>query len=315
MTINSINVIIFAQNDTKINDNMFKYVSASAEDKEWGLHLNVSGVATINKNTNYPPSGHPSGYRFNYQQGRILQEYQLNYITEGFGIFENRYGSFKIVPGTLIIVFPGEWHRYRPLKKTGWKEHFIGFNGTLVPTILNPEVFKKDYPIINVDFRTDLIDTFYQILENAINEKVGYQQICTGLCITYIGQIISTKKNKLFEGKEIEKKIQQSCLIMRESLNNNINAEQIAQELNIGYSYFRRMFKKYTGISPIQYHLQLRLKKAENMLSNTSKPIKEIAFELGFQSIYYFSRLFKQKNGMNPTEMRKLNGKHDWILP
>ena len=64
------------------------------------------------------------------------------------------------------------------------------------------------------------------------------------------------------------------------------------------------MFKKYTGISPAQYHLQLRIKKAEDMLSMTNKPIKEIAFELGFSSLFYFSRLFKQKTGVNPTELR-----------
>jgi len=282
----------------------FKYVTASEEDKEWGLYLTVAGSATIEKSTVYPPAGHPSGYEFNFQKGRIIQEYQINYITEGYGLFENKYGSFRITPGTIIVLFPGEWHRYRPLKTSGWKEHYIGFVGDMIPKLLKPEFFKKETPIISVGFRSELQDLFYQILENLINEKPGYQQICTGLCIAYIGQIVSTIKNKGFEGKEIEKKIQQSCFILRENLDREIDAVQIAEKLNIGYSYFRKMFKKYTGISPAQYHLQLRIKKAEDMLSMTNKPIKEIAFELGFSSLFYFSRLFKQKTGVNPTELR-----------
>ncbi len=286
--------------------NKFKYITASEEDKEWGLHLNVVGIAGIEKSSDYPPAGHPSGYTFDWRAGRTLHEYQINYITEGFGIFENKHGSFRITPGTIIILFPGEWHRYRPLKKTGWKEHFIGFDGSLASTLLKADFFRKESPIIKINFRKELHDLFLMIFENAFSEKAGYQQICTGLIITYIGQIISIIKNKEFEGKDIEKRIQQACLILRDNLESNIDARELAGGLNTGYSYFRNMFKKYTGMSPVQYHLQLRIKKAEDLLLMTKKPVKEIAYELGFQSIYYFSRLFKNKTGKNPSDFRML---------
>jgi AraC-like DNA-binding protein len=287
-------------------DSQFKYITVSEEDKEWGLNLNAVGELEIEKNSNYPLVGHPSGYMFNWITGRILQEYQINYITEGYGIFENKHGTFRITPGTIIVLFPGEWHRYRPLKTTGWKEHYIGFNGALVETLLKPDFFKKENPTIKVDFKKELYEVFIMILDHATNEKAGYQQICTGLIITYIGQIISAIKNKEFEGKEIEKRIQQACFILRENINSNIDARKLASDLNTGYSYFRIMFKKYTGMSPIQYHLQLRIKKAEDLLLLTHKPIKEIAYELGFQSLFYFSRLFKKKTGKNPGEMRRI---------
>lgn len=286
--------------------NKFKYITVSEEDKEWGLNLNAVGELEIEKNSSYPPVGHPSGYMFNWTTGRILQEYQINYITEGYGVFENKHGTFRITPGTIIVLFPGEWHRYRPLKATGWKEHYIGFNGALVETLLKPDFFKKENPTIKVDFKKELHEVFIMIFDHATNEKAGYQQICTGLIITYIGQIISAIKNKEFEGKEIEKRIQQACFILRENINSNIDARKLASDLNTGYSYFRIMFKKYTGMSPIQYHLQLRIKKAEDLLLLTHKPIKEIAYELGFQSLFYFSRLFKKKTGKNPGEMRRI---------
>jgi transcriptional regulator GlxA family with amidase domain len=65
------------------------------------------------------------------------------------------------------------------------------------------------------------------------------------------------------------------------------------------------MFKKYTGISPGQYHLQLRLIRAKELLISTDQSIKEISYDLGFQSIYYFSRIFKNKLGVSPSEIRK----------
>lgn len=303
---NSQNVCIFTQNDTKYMSSKNKYITASEEDKEWGLNINAVGIASIAQKSSYPPSGHPTDYMFNWKVGRVLQEYQINYITEGYGMFENKFGSFRITPGTIIVLYPGEWHRYRPLKTTGWKEHFIGFDGSLAPKLLKQDFFKKENPIIRVNFRTELHELFLRIFETAFAEKAGYQQICTGLIITYIGQIISIIKNKEFEGKDIENVIQQACFILRENLNSNIDAQQLASELNTGYSYFRNMFKKYTGMSPVQYHLQLRIKRAEDMLLMTQKPVKEIALELGFESLFYFSRLFKKKTEKSPSEYRRL---------
>lgn len=283
----------------------FKYLTASEEDKEWNLYLNVAGYANIEKNLVYPPKGHPSHYNFNFKKGRILNEFQINYITEGYGVFENKNNTYRITPGTIIVIYPGQWHRYRPLENTGWKEHYIGFNGELSDKILKSQFFKPEMPIIRIGFKSELHDLFYKIINELKNEKAGFQQICTGLTIAYIGQIISIIKNKEFEGKDIEKKIQQACFIIRENISENIDIKALSAKLNLGYSYFRKMFKKYTGISPLQYHIQLRLKLAENLLLQNTLSIKEIANQLGFESIFYFSRLFKEKTGLNPSQMCK----------
>ena len=65
------------------------------------------------------------------------------------------------------------------------------------------------------------------------------------------------------------------------------------------------LFKDYTGISPGQYQLQLKLKRSIDLLHDPDMPIKEIAMESGFQSIYYYSRLFKKKLGCSPAAYRK----------
>jgi transcriptional regulator GlxA family with amidase domain len=94
-------------------------------------------------------------------------------------------------------------------------------------------------------------------------------------------------------------------LYFRENLNSNVNIEELAGDLNVGYSYFRQMFRKYTGISPTQYHLSLRIQKAKDLLVSTNQSFKEIAIDLGFESYFYFSRIFKDKTGQSPLEFRK----------
>jgi len=64
------------------------------------------------------------------------------------------------------------------------------------------------------------------------------------------------------------------------------------------------MFKNYTGLSPNQYHMQLKIKKAKELIMN-KKSIKEISNYLGFETAQYFSRLYKKKVSTSPMHLRK----------
>lgn len=286
-------------------DNFFKYLTPGERDKEWGIYINVAGSALIAPNSVYPPLEHPTGYYFNWEQGRVLNEYQINYITEGKGILENENGHFQIKPGSVIVIRPNVWHRYKPLKKTGWREQYIGFNGTIADQFLSHPLFFASQPVINIGIKEEILDTYLKTFQLVKKENPGYQQIASGMVVKLLGYLISFEKQKEFTGKRIAAIIEEARFKMRADVDQSLDLEKLAQEYNIGYSYFRKMFKSYTGVAPHQYHLELKIMRAKELLLSTDKSIKEISFELGFQSIFYFSRIFKKKVGINPTELRK----------
>lgn len=283
----------------------FKYLTHSNEDLENGFYLTVGGHAKVLPETDYPPKGHPSGYNFDWNKGRILHEYQINYITEGEGIIETNDGEFEIKEGSILLIKPNSWHRYKPLKSTGWMEHYVGFNGNFADKIIENSLVFQNTPVVQIDFQEKIVEEFYKIFNYIKSEKPGYQQICTGLVIYILGLIISLKKNENFKSSEIEKSIQKACLFIRDNLNQNINVEGMAESLKIDYSIFRKAFKKYTGLSPIQYHLSLRMQQAAYLLTNSNQSIKEISFNLGFSSVFYFSKLFKEKMNATPSDFRE----------
>lgn len=283
----------------------FKYLTTGNEDIAWGLNLSVAGSARIEPNSLYPPGKHPSEYTFNWKNGRILKEYQLNYITEGAGVFENKYGRFQVKEGSLMVVLPGEWHRYRPLKKMGWVENYVGFRGQIADHFMKNQVFTSRQPVLQPGIKEELIDTHLKIMDLVEKEQPGYQQIASGMVVKLLGYIISFERQKGLSGKHIARVIEEVRFYMRQNTDQEIDLEQLANENNVGYSYFRKMFKKYTGVSPGQYHLQLRIMRAKELLVTTDASIKEISLELGFQTIHYFSLIFKKKVGVNPSEFRK----------
>ena len=285
----------------------FKYLTVGEEDKSWGLYLNVAGKAKIAPGKSYPVQDHPTGYHFNWDNGRILQEYQLNYITEGSGMYENPSGKYTIRPGSLMMVRPGVSHRYRPEKKSGWVENYIGFDGELADRFLATDVFTSS-PVIYCGIREELIDTYYKIFDLVREEEPGFQHVSSGLIVKLLGYLISFHKKRNFSGKHIEKVIQIARFQMREQIEQKIDLQRLAEEHHIGYAYLRKMFKKYTGLSPHQYQLEMKIMGAREKILTTDKSIKEISIELGFESIHYFSRLFKKKTGMNPSELRRSAG-------
>ena len=109
----------------------------------------------------------------------------------------------------------------------------------------------------------------------------------------------------------IETIVNKARILLRENVDANICVEKIAEELNVSYSWFRKVFKAYTGLAPGQYLIQLKIEKAKVLLSDASRSIKQVAFDLQFESCFYFSRLFKEKTGITPENFRRQHHNYD----
>ena len=87
--------------------------------------------------------------------------------------------------------------------------------------------------------------------------------------------------------------------------NRSISVKNYAQEHNMSVSWFIQNFKEYTGLTPTQYILSLRISNAQNLLESTSYNVTEIADIVGYDNPLYFSRLFKKQCGISPSDFRK----------
>ena len=78
----------------------------------------------------------------------------------------------------------------------------------------------------------------------------------------------------------------------------------VAKAVNTSTFYFCKMFKKATGLHFTEYVSRVRIEKAKNLLLNPNLRISEVAYEVGFQSLTHFNRVFKKITGQSPTEFR-----------
>jgi len=285
-----------------------KYLTISRHDQNWGLYALDAGFSRISIPVTYPSLSHPSSYYFSWQEGRILDEYQVIYITEGEGVFESkRGGKQRVQEGSVILLFPREWHRYKPDERTGWKEYWVGFRGTMADHIIQNNFFSPYQPVINLGYKAELIELYYHISEKIRQAGLGYQQIIAGQIIHLLGKIYaSSQETPLMKSEpHLFFLINKAKILLKENVEQCIHIEDIAKILGVSYSLFRKTFKKHTGISPGQYFIQEKIERAKLYLRDPNKRIKEVAYDLGFESCYYFSKLFKDKTGVSPEYYRR----------
>ena len=284
-----------------------KYLISNERDAQWGLTISTIGYEDILPGEEYPTKGHADGYYFDLQKGRILNEYQLLYLTEGEGIFEStNQKPTRIKQGDLFLLFPGEWHTYHPLPQKGWKSYWIGFKGRNMDDRVRAGFLSPTKPIYHVGFSSEIVHIYEEAFSKAKEEAAYSQQTLAGIVNYLVGLMYSLERNivlnKDYNYADI---MNRARLRIRESLESSISIQAIAEELGIGYSNFRKLFKEYTGVAPAMYQQELRLQRAKEMLSTTNLSIKEIAYRLNFDSPDYFSAKFKIKTGRKPSEFRQ----------
>lgn len=290
----------------------YKYLQISPRDKSWGLAVTTAGFQHVRPGDSYPLSLHPSGYTFQENGRRVLNEYQIYYITHGSGYFESASCSrTRIEPGMMFMLFPGEWHSFAPDPETGWNDHWVGFNGSFMDDKIKAGFFTFKNCVFKVGVDEKITNTYLEILDILSEEKKAFQQIAASLVISLIGRIHYKDLNHNNGETYITRIINQSKAIMKEDFASNTPLDQIAQSLDISYSLFRREFKNRCGISPGQYRLELRLAKAKEMLHTTNMSIADISSRLHFECIGQFSTFFKKKTGLSPLEYRKRDANKD----
>jgi AraC-like DNA-binding protein len=289
--------------------NIHKYFVGSNLDDLWGMTITTAGFENMKSRDDDPVLKlHPSEYRFKSNKGRILNEFQLLYIIEGSGTFKSATcESSTINAGTMILLFPGEWHSYYPNPQIGWKLYWVGFKGFIIDKWIGADYFSKRQPKCEVGISESIITLCKEIINLVNEDKIGSQQMISGLVMHILGFFYYKNLNHINnENIRLINMLNKARLIMRENLSRELSFEEIAKEIGMGYSWFRRMFKKYEGLSPAQYLIQVRISKIKELLSTTDLSVSEIAYHIGFESKSQFSTYFKKHEGISPSEFKKL---------
>ena len=286
-------------------DSLLHYLPYSEEDEKLGMLCTTAGTVRTPPGTTYPPkkNDHPALFR-TVRDGRVLPEFQLVYITNGEGIFQSGGVTYQVKPGSLMLILPGIKHSYQPSIETGWREYWVGFKGAYFSGLIEEGRLSPEQVFFEVGLLDSIIALFNLILNEVHTQRPLYQMKACAAILSIISEVLARDRRK-DQPNYYQQIVDNAKGLMESKIFNAINLSAISDQLGISTSRLNEIFKTYTSMTPYQYYIQIKVHRAENLLEQENISVKEAAYKMGFDDQYYFSRLFKNKTGISPSDWKK----------
>ncbi len=282
--------------------NQVRYLTTSETDDGWQLICVDVGHHFVAPGDHYPPSPglHPPEYSRDLSQGRTLSEYQLLFLSQGRGTLTVRQTTYDIQAGTAFLLFPGVPHSYAPDPATGWAEYWVGFRGPYPDLLVKKGFFSPQTPVFPDGLGQAAVGEFQQLIDDVNGEAPGYRLVAASRILGLLARLVASQRSSR-QTQGAPAIVTQARLLLEEQLgDHDVDLPALARRLGLSYPAFSSQFHEYTGLTPHQYYLNLKINRAKALLG-AGKSVKEVAFALGFGSEFYFSRLFKNKTGSPPS--------------
>lgn len=239
----------------------------------------------------------------------IRENYVLHYITEGKGYLEYRKQKIPLQKGDIFLLIPGEVTYYFADNQTPWSYYWLGISGIKAQEYFNLSSIHDTAYLRSPHTKAlgKFIGTIVKDTEKLDESKASQLHVISQL-FELMHQLNALSPNL------DQETISPSCKLYREAKHlidigynsQDISIQKIADELGVHRSYLSSIFKDFHKISPKEYLLEVRMKRAKELLKTTDQPIKIIAYSVGYLDPLHFSKAFRQYYDCSPSQCRTL---------
>lgn len=230
----------------------------------------------------------------------------LIYCVRGKGWYAIKGKRFEVGVNQFFILPATQEHtQYGAHETDPWTIYWVHFSGN------NMKLFNQSFKIGPTDGpQTIRYNEKGLQLWNSMyhNLEMGYSMgnlVQTNLCLYhFIATFLFPDQLNDEKKQEDKDMIQESILFMRNNSSKKFTVEELAKKHNYSASHYTYLFRKGTGMSPLDYFIHLKLQRACLLLQTSGIKIKNLADELGYDDPYYFSRLFKKYMNVSPEQYR-----------
>lgn len=243
---------------------------------------------------------------------------EMTYILSGAARYYVEGKEYTLKAGDILFGNPGVKHQFELIKgEEAPVEVYIGVSNLHFRDMPQDTILLPDGGHIlhcNAELKQDLNQLVQMMISETQSKQSGQYYMVKAylvqMLLLIVRQIRGEKKQEnqgyVFESRNIGYVVKRIIAYMNENYNSRISLDQIAKNMYLSPVYISKIFKEETGESPIKYLIQIRLEKAKEMLmSEECGNIKDVAAMVGYDDVYYFSKLFKKYYGIAPAYYKR----------
>lgn len=230
-------------------------------------------------------------------QRNYSNHYTLAIALTGKAFYKGEKNSFTAEKGDILFFKKGEIHSAKSSQENPWSFISVAFDCMS----LSQQSFLQGIPTVNKSLFFENYELlFKELYQTWEARKNGFKLKCRGLICNLLYLIIkdiSKSQTKSSTHSDIAK----IKTLLSENYDKNYTVQELSAIANLSPSHFRLLFKKQVGETTTQYHNKIKIIKACELIDSGILSVTEIAYSIGFDDIYYFSRLFKKTTGITPS--------------
>lgn len=237
-----------------------------------------------------------------------LPENFLFYCVDGSGWYKIGDKQYDVGVNEYFILPKNVEHAYGSSETNPWSIYWIHFGGDMLSFFNEMNVVKECFKPTYIKNNSEIFSVFSKIYKTL---QMGYSTdnlIFANMCLShFISQFIYSSKQAI-DPTPSEKTdcVESAITYMQKHIDGNISLDELSKVNNYSTSRFSNLFKQKTGYAPIDYFIQMKMQKACQQLDFSDKSIKDVAYTLGFDDPYYFSRRFRKIIGISPNKYRAI---------
>ena len=234
---------------------------------------------------------------------------EIVFVVKGEGIHFIGGKKYHTKAGDILIFNPNVLHDETAQMDSNMEVYCCGISQLYIKGMEPNHLFNtKEAAVIFSGEQQEIIHKILDIMFFHIKtSRQNANELCHYLLSSLLSILVELPKNHQrnfnIEKQTIMNKVRS---YLEQNFTQTLSLEEIAERFKISPFYLSRLFKEEIGFSPIQYLNRLRIGAAQSLLMETNLPITQIAIDVGYENITYFSTFFSKMTGVTPTLYRDL---------
>lgn len=249
-----------------------------------------------------------------YHPDRVADFYVLIYVIEGTIYVTEGDVDYAVNAGELLFLKKGIHHFGKKENPRGTRWYYAHFDmeeesggeeffpdASPLPSYV-PSVYRKALPKLTKGLRGSIIERkIFEMTEYSHSDDRMKKWRINGILCDLLSEIVISSEN----GDKQLRLSDSICESLSKRCREPFSAKALEREFFLSYKYMAAVFKRETGTTMQKFHNSLRMKEAARLLRSTLLSVGEVAVQVGFGDMLYFSRCFHSFFGVSPTEYRK----------
>ncbi|MDG0791561.1 AraC family transcriptional regulator [Cohnella ginsengisoli] len=234
-----------------------------------------------------------------------IDSYLIVYTVAGSGRLAYRDKSYKLTPGQVFFIDCKTYQHYAACEDGPWELLWVHLNGSHARHYYEAFTGFSPSPVLALGDGSAMPGRIRSLIDLHRFHFAHTELLCSNLLTDALTELVTAASGSGQSSGDIPSYVRQAVRAIDTRYWERLTLDALASELAVSRFNLSRTFKRYIGLAPVEYLIQVRMNHAKEYLKYAELPVADIAERIGIDHVSHFINLFRDRTGLTPLAYRK----------